>query len=140
VSDRLWRLEEVAGVSLVRCAALDGIPGVAHAFSTRLAFGRRDFNLGPVENDAAESASRREAFLRAAGLGDLRPALIRQVHGGSVVDAEAFGAHLPEADGSIAAIRGGTPSPVPAVRTADCVGVLLVDRQAGAVAADAGLP
>jgi YfiH family protein len=130
-----WSLEEVGGISLVRCAAFDAIPGVAHAFSTRLAFGRRDFNLGPVENDSVAPRSRCVVFLRAAGLGDAEPAWLRQVHGSVIVNAELLRADAPEADGSIRAIRPGTPCPVPVVRTADCVGVLLVDRQASVVAA-----
>jgi len=130
-----WRLEEVGGVRLLRCAAFDGIPGVAHAFSTRLAFGRADFDLGPVENDAGNSRARGAIFLRAAGLGEAQPAWLRQVHGGVIVNAEAREAGPPVADGVIRAARHGKASPVPAVRTADCVAVLLVDRHASAVAA-----
>jgi len=130
-----WRLEEVDGVRLVRCAAFDAIRGVAHAFSTRLAFGRADFDLGPVENDACAPGSRCAAFLRAAGLGPARPAFLTQVHGGVIVNSEMRGERPPTADGSIRSVRHGAHGPVPVVRTADCVAVLLVDRHATAVAA-----
>jgi polyphenol oxidase len=122
-------------VRLARCAAFDALPGVAHAFSTRLAFGRADFDLGTVESNGVATGARWAVFLRAAGLGAAEPASLRQVHGGVIVDAETRGAHPPAADGSICAIRYDAPSPVPIVRTADCVAVLLVDRNATAVAA-----
>jgi len=130
-----WHLEEVGGVRLVRCAGLEAIPGVAHAFSTRLAFGRSDFDLGPVQEDSEAPGSRCATFLRAAGLGEAQPARIRQVHGGVIVNAETRWASPPAADGSIGSVRHGAPGPVPVVRTADCVAVLLADRHATSVAA-----
>jgi YfiH family protein len=135
VTDPVWRLEEVDGVRLARCAALETIRGVAHAFSTRLAFGRTDFDLASVENGARTMESRSAVFFRAAGLGEAHPAILRQVHGGVIVNAEARGASPPAADGVIRVARHGAASPVPVVRTADCVAVLLVDRHATAVAA-----
>lgn len=122
-------------MTLARCAALDPIPGVAHAFSTRLAFGRADFDLGPVEKEAFSPESRCAAFLRAAGLGHARPAFLTQVHGGVIVKAERPWERPPAADGSIRSVRHGPRCPVPVVRSADCVAVLLVDREATAVAA-----
>ena len=130
-----WRLEDVSGVRLLRCAAIETIPGVAHAFSTRLAFGRTDFDLGPIESATGVARSRSDRFLRAAGLGAAHPAGLRQVHGSVVVDAEAHRASPPAADGVIRTARHGAETPVPVVRTADCVAVLLVDRHATAVAA-----
>jgi len=135
VSGPRWRLDEVDGVTFVRCAALEAIPGVAHAFSTRLAFGRADFDLGPVENETFAPGSRCEAFLRAAGLGPAPAAFLTQVHGGVIVNADIRRERPPAADGSICSLRHGAPRPVPVVRTADCVAVLLVDRDATAVAA-----
>ena len=62
-----FRLEDRNGLRLARCEALDAIPGVAHAFSTRVAFGRADFDLGPAGEIAPEVAYRREGLFRAAG-------------------------------------------------------------------------
>jgi len=135
VSGPRWRLEEADGVRLMRCAAFDAIPRVAHAFSTRLAFGRADFDLGPVASDALAPVSRCAAFLRAAGLGNARPAFLTQVHGGVIVNASLRGERPPAADGSIWSFERGAPGAVPVVRTADCVAVLFVDRHARAVAA-----
>ena len=130
-----WRLDEVGGVLLVRCAAIEAHPGVEHAFSTRVAFGRTDFDLGPAENATRETIDRRAAFFRAAGFGDAEPSILRQVHGAAIVDAIPGLVRPPSADGVISIAARGLRAPVPAVRTADCVAVLLVDRRARAVAA-----
>ena len=130
-----WRLDDVDGVLLLRCAAIEAHPGVAHAFSTRVAFGRTDFDLGSAEGRGREARARRVAFFLAAGLGGGHPALLRQVHGGVIVNAASGLARPPAADGVIRVARDGAGTPVPAVRTADCVAVLLVDRHTTAVAA-----
>ena len=135
MSEDGWRLLEVDGVLLARCTAIEANPRVAHGFSTRIAFGRSDFDLGPAEGENGEARSRRAAFLSAAGLGDAPPALLRQVHGGVIVDVAAGRRVAPAADGMIRIASHGAGIPVPAVRTADCVAVLVVDRTASVVAA-----
>jgi YfiH family protein len=52
-----------------------------------------------------------------------------------IVNAAPGPIRPPVADGVMRVARHGGHAPVPAVRTADCVAVLLVDREAGAVAA-----
>ena len=130
-----WRLDEVDGVLLVRSAAIDAVAGIAHGFSTRVARGRTDFDLGPAEGAAPDAIERRAAFLRAAGFGAAQPSILRQVHGATIVDADAALDRVPSADGVISAGVRGPRAPVPAVRTADCVAALFVDRRARAVAA-----
>ena len=130
-----WRLDEVGGVLLARCAAIEAHAPIAHAFSTRVAFGRTDFDLGPAEGATREAVDRRGAFLRAAGFGLAAPSILRQVHGAAIVDAIPGLDRPPSADGVIRVVARGTSGPVPAVRTADCVAVLLVDRRSRAVAA-----
>jgi YfiH family protein len=108
---------------------------VAHAFSTRRAEGGSAFDLGPADGGDPDVTSRRRSFLRAAGLGNARPAILKQVHGAAIIDAVP-GLELPaEADGAYRSGTAGNDAPVPAVRTADCVAVLLVHPQAKAVAA-----
>lgn len=131
----MWRLEDRSGITLVRCQAIEAIPGVAHAFSTRVAFGRTDFDLGPAEDATGEAVDRRAAFLGAAGFGAAEPSILRQVHGADIVDAIPGLDRPPSADGVIRVAARGANAPVPAVRTADCVAVLLVDRSARASAA-----
>jgi YfiH family protein len=135
VTESGWRLDDVFGVRLARCAAIETIPRVAHAFSTRIAFGRTDFDLGGTGSSAGDLRSDRAAFFRAAGFGAALPALVRQVHGACLVDAEEGLTTPPVADGIIRVASRGAGSPIPAVRTADCVAVVLVDRHATAVAA-----
>lgn len=130
-----WRLGGVDGVHVARSAAIDAIPGVAHAFSTRVAFGRTDFDLGPAIDDDGEVRFRRAAFLRAAGFGSAPALILRQVHGGVIVRAERNLDGPPIADGAIRVASQDVQAPIPTVRTADCVAVLLVDRHGGAMAA-----
>jgi YfiH family protein len=124
-----FRLVDEGGVRLARCEALDAIPGIAHAFSTRVAHGRSDFDLGPAGEAPPEVSARRRAFWSAAGLSGAPPPILRQVHGTSVVEDGVPA----EADGGIAVFSMGT-SAAPAVRSADCVTILLVDRSGSAVA------
>jgi YfiH family protein len=130
-----WRLDEVDGVLLLRSAAIEAQTGFAHAFSTRIARGRSDFDLGPAEGAAPAAIERRAAFVRAAGFGAAQPSILRQVHGAAFVDAIATLDRPPSADGVIHVGVRGTRTPVPAVRTADCVAALVVDRQGRAAAA-----
>jgi len=131
-----WRLERRGGVHLIRCAPLEYVPGVVHAFSTRHGDGGAAFDLGSHDDPRAEVGARRVAFLEACGLGGRRPTRLHQVHGTEVIDARdpGLGAPDPRADGALATAReaGGW---APAVRWADCVPVLLASDDGGAVAA-----
>jgi len=135
VKDAGWRLDESEGVRLLRCEALCSVPGIAHAFSTRIASGSADFDLGPAENESREVRTRRRSFLRAAGIDAEEPSILKQVHGATIVDAVDAGGPAPAADGVIqrAPFRRGAPAP--SVRTADCVAVLVAERNGSAVAA-----
>lgn len=134
-----WRLDEVDGVLLLRSTAIEAHSGVAHAFSTRIASGRTDFDLGPAEDATRGARNRRAAFLRAAGFGAAEPLILRQVHGAVIIDASAGHGRPPSADGVFRVAALGSRAPIPAVRTADCVAMLLVDRRGrGAAAVHAG--
>jgi hypothetical protein len=116
---------EAGEVPVLRCAALADLPGLAHGFSTRA------FDLGPAEATAGVAA-RRRAFLRACGIAG-ESLVLRQVHGCAVVFAgEVPERAIPEAD---AAIWLSPRERAPAVRTADCVPILLADRRGRAAAA-----
>jgi YfiH family protein len=117
-----WELAAVDGLVLARCAALEGIAGVAHAFSTRRDGGGDGFDLGAAGDASALTRERRERFLAAAGI-DGKAAVLQRVHGDVVVDAEAAGDQAPAADGLLWA--GGRFAP--SVRAADCVPILIVD-------------
>jgi len=127
-----WRIEDAGGLILIRCEPLLEAPGVAHAFSTRRADGRAEFDVGGVGAPDPEAAGRRARFLRAAGIAATCPAILKQVHGARIVLARAEG-EVQEADGGIW-FRDGR-SAAPSVRSADCVPILLVDREGKAAAA-----
>ncbi|HEX4825201.1 MAG TPA: polyphenol oxidase family protein [Candidatus Polarisedimenticolaceae bacterium] len=113
-----WTIGVAGGLTLVRCAALDSVPGIAHAFGTRT-------GPGGVPFDAASHAT---ALAEAAGVG--RPIVqpLRQVHGTFIATADA---RPGEADGVLVTLgdRGA------AVRSADCVPILVASRDGHAFAA-----
>jgi YfiH family protein len=129
-----WRLEQRDGIDLVRCPTLLGVRGVAHAFSTRRADGGADFDLGPAELGPSVFAERRRRLCRTAGLGKAEPVVLRQVHGSRVVGVAVAAGLLPEAD-AVVALRQDRPPRTLAVRTADCVPILIADDRGRALAA-----
>jgi hypothetical protein len=135
MADELWKLEDVAGVRLLTCAALAAVPGIAHAFSTRIGGGGAEFDLGQADDNHGPVIERRRQFLRAAGFDSAPAAVLRQVHGARIVDAAPWPADPPPADGVLRVLPGTRTAVIPAVRTADCVAVLAVDRNGTAVAA-----
>jgi hypothetical protein len=134
-----WGLEQADGLLVARCALLAGVDGVRHAFSTRRsADGAPGFDVGGREPTAATDRRRRR-LTRAAGLGDGEPIALRQVHGNRVVCLDRTcaspGEEPFEADGAVL-LRPAPEGPrVAAVRTADCVAVLIADSRGRAVAA-----
>lgn len=88
----------------------------------------RSLNLGDHVNDSAEAVAANRARLRA--LLPAEPAWLKQLHGTRVIEADA-GTAPAEADASFAR----SPGTVCAVLVADCLPVLLADRQGSVVAA-----
>jgi len=128
-----WRLEPHGDLVLLRCAALAGIPSVAHAFSTRRS-DAGDFDLGGAEHAPIPAvALRRSRFLAAAGFAAANATVLRQVHGDTVVHARAAGVPT-DADGAFWLSSDGLAG-LPSVRSADCVPVLIAARDGSAVAA-----
>jgi YfiH family protein len=132
-SDRQWRIEVRDGVRLVRCAALERLPRVRHAFSTGRATDGTRFDLGDHDDVAAAVKRRRGEFLNASGLGGRRPTLLHQVHRSAIIEVAD---HEPgtAADGAVS-FAAGSHTWVPAVRWADCVPLLLAAPDGSAVAA-----
>jgi YfiH family protein len=130
-----WRVESACGLTLLRCEALTGVPGVAHAFSTRCADGHDGFDLGRADAHDPQWTARRHRFGAAVGLVDSEPAVLSQVHGSRVVRTGSTPTEPhPRADGMLA-LRGDRSRVAPAVRVADCVPVLLASRDGSALAA-----
>jgi YfiH family protein len=124
-----WDVVDGAGPRFLRSASLARVPGVAHAFSTRRHADGGEFDVGGPGEDGRAGRARLE-LARAAGLGPVAPVVLRQVHGSEIVRAGSDGV---EADG-VVSIRGSDTVPA-AVRTADCVPILMADVAGAAVAA-----
>lgn len=126
-----WILDERDGLLLALCRPLAEVPGIGHAFATRCGEGGADLDAGSADGSDDRAGRIRDRVARAAGLGELAPILLRQVHGAKVVDVER-GPGPVEGDASI--WSGRSPRFAAAVRTADCVPILLSrsDGEAGA--------
>ncbi len=135
-------------------------PWLIHGFSTRVggfskAYGGRALNLGFTHDDKREAVERnRAAFLRALGAEGWRIASVRQIHSDIIWPVVAPGARGPEfvsaydaqpktGDGELptGVVHAGdglltdTPGLLLAIRTADCLPILLADPKRRAVAA-----
>lgn len=111
--------------------------GVVHGFSTReggvSAAPWASLNLGGSVGD--DPAAVEENLLRLAGAAGIRRGAFRgavQVHGDRVLEV-GQGPHDPATEAD--ALLTGTPGLAVAVKTADCVPILLFDRHTGAAAA-----
>jgi hypothetical protein len=142
-----WAVSDAGGPGIVRCAALAGMEGIAHAFSTRRGGVSRgpygSLNLGLSVGDDPESVhENRRRFFGSLGVDPGRAVRARQVHGEGVlvVDRALAGrAGFPhvlvgeqfEYDAMVTDLPGLALT----VSTADCLPVLIVDSRRRAVAA-----
>jgi polyphenol oxidase len=137
------RLTRKSEIHILRAGNLKNFPNLVHGFSTRsggfsAAYGGRQLNLGFTASDARSAVERnRLAFLRSAtGRSRGIPALVtlRQIHSG-IIHILGSNGSIPErplrGDGVITN-RWGI---VLGIQVADCVPVLVADRQGRAVAA-----
>ena len=119
-------------ITFLHSEALDRIPGIVHAFSTRRAE-RNDFSLGPADSPNPMIQINRARFLAAIGAPGWPIIKLKQVHSAIVVDVEdttAAGEAVP-GDAAVTSLRGV----VVGVQTADCVPILVADDEGRAVAA-----
>lgn len=105
-----------------------------HGFSTRqggvsTCYGGKTLNLAVTSHDTPSNVERnRELFLQAVGAvnddGGLWPlAQVRQIHSAIIHRVDALSGHAPSGDGMIANV----PGLLLAIKTADCVPVLVAD-------------
>ena len=92
---------------------------------------RASMNLGAHVDDDAEAVAENRRRLRSAVGLEREPAWLRQVHGTRVVEVAGAADSPPEADGSWSRTAGTAC----AVLTADCLPVLLTNREGSVVAA-----
>lgn len=121
-------------VEVLRVDSLTVIPWLVHGFSTRsggvsTCYGGRTLNLGFTSHDTQRNVERNRAlFLEAIAAvnrdGSPWPlSQVRQIHSALVQRVNDVLAHTPAGDGMITA----TPGLLLAIKTADCVPVLVVD-------------
>ncbi len=132
-----WHAARSGRLTLLRAIPLERLAWVVHGFSTRtggasLLGEARVLNLGSTEWDTSEAVgANRAAFLRALGVGRAWLVTQRQCHTDLIHRVDAVPAHPPRGD----ALMTRAPGLLLAVKTADCVPILLADRRNRAVAA-----
>ena len=128
------RVPPSLSLEILYAEIFSGLPWLVHGFSTRpggvsTCFGGRTLNLGVTQHDSAKNVDRNRAlFVKALGAvkedGTPWPlAQVKQIHSGIVRTVDAH-CHPPLAgDGIIT----NTPALLLAIKTADCVPVLITD-------------
>ena len=129
-------------IEVLRADCLASLPWLVHGFSTRdggvsSCYGGRTLNLVRTAQDSAANVERnRELFLRALGAcdagGELWPLVQgRQIHSSIVHHVAEGDRQVPPGDGLVTAV----PGVLLAVKTADCVPVLIADVERRVVGA-----
>src|SRR5678816_3128630 len=128
----MLQVKRVSQITLLHAPALNAIEGVAHAFSTRRAE-HMSLTLGPTTSDNPMIPINRSRFLAAAGVPGWPVLKLRQTHSSIVHDmTDTWSSNEPlEGDAAVTAVRGAVLS----VQTADCLPILIADRNARVVAA-----
>ena len=122
------------GVAILRAESFAGIPWLVHGFSTRqggvsTCYGGKTLNLGQTQHDThANVEQNRALLLKALGAvnedGSLWPLVqVRQIHSAIIRLVDAVPAHVSAGDGMLT----DTPKLLLAIKTADCVPVLVAD-------------
>ncbi|HXX86429.1 MAG TPA: peptidoglycan editing factor PgeF [Casimicrobiaceae bacterium] len=125
-------MPDAAMSAMLAAAGLDWIvpdwhvPANVHAVSTtRRGAAGREMDFSPRGADIGAARSTLRSLLPA------EPRWLSQEHGRTIVSADADQPRAPQADGAVARVAGR----VCAVLTADCLPVLLADREGSVVAA-----
>jgi hypothetical protein len=128
----MLQVKREANITFIRSEALGRNPRIVHAFSTRRAE-RTDFTLGSSSSTNPMIQMNRVRFLAVAGAAGWPIAWLKQVHSGIVRDVDdTSAANEPmEGDASVTAVEGVGLG----IQTADCVPILIADRDAQCVAA-----
>lgn len=125
-----------ARVEVLLARSLAGIPWLAHGFSTRkggvsTVYGDHSLNLGFNSGDPRVNVERnRRLFTNALGI-DFPIATAKQVHSDLVLIVDSVPEHLPVGDALVTA----TPGLLLAVKTADCIPILVADPRKKVIAA-----
>lgn len=121
-------------LEILRAESFAGIPWLVHGFSTRqggvsTCYGGKTLNLGQTHDDTHANVERnRTLYLKAVGAvnedGSLWPLVqVRQIHSAIIHRVSAVSTQVLAGDGMIT----NTPGLLLAIKTADCVPVLVAD-------------
>jgi hypothetical protein len=125
---------KAAPVEILHADSLSGIPWLVHGFSARqggvsTCYGGKSLNLGLTSHDTQDNVERNRAlFLRAIGAANKDKSLwplaqVRQIHSALTHRMTDASVHTPAGDGMITSV----PGILLAIKTADCVPVLIAD-------------
>jgi YfiH family protein len=128
----MLQANRVSQITVLVEPALTAIPGIVHGFSTRRAE-HNAFTLGPSSSENPAIQINRTRFLDAVGMTGWPLLKLKQTHSNIVHDfKDTWAASQPvEGDGAITALGGAALG----IQTADCVPILIADREARVVAA-----
>ena len=128
----MLQANRISQITVLSEPALAAIPDIVHGFSTRRAE-HNEFTVGPLGSENPAVPMNRARFLDAVGMTGWPLLKLKQTHSGIVHDfRDTLAASQPvEGDAAITALRGAALG----VQTADCVPILIADRQARVVAA-----
>ena len=121
-------------IEILRAQSFAEIPWLVHGFSTRqggvsTCYGGKTLNLGQTQHDTHANVERNRAlFLKAVGAVNDNGSLwalvqVRQIHSAIIHRVETGSAHAMAGDGMVT----NTPGLLLAIKTADCVPVLVAD-------------
>lgn len=132
-----WRTHTSNGLRILQVAALSKIPWLVHGFSTRPGGvsglnGKRVLNMAFTEWDSRENVhENRRRFQNALNATDFNFVSLLQFHSDSILSFDAVPSSPSRGDASLT----NQPGLLLAIQAADCVPILLVDRQNRAIAA-----
>ena len=127
----MLQANRVSQITVLSEPALSAIPGIVHGFSTRRAE-HNAFTLGPSSENPADQMNRAR-FLAAVGMPGWPMLKLKQMHSNIVHDMrDTWAASQPvEGDAAITALRRRRLG----IQTADCVPILIADKNARVIAA-----
>ena len=128
----MLQANRIAQITVLSAPSLTAISGVVHGFSTRRAE-HSEFTVGPLTSENPAVPMNRARFLSAAGMAGWPLLKLKQTHSGIVRDMrDTMAASQPvEGDAAITALSGAAVG----IQTADCVPILIAERQGRVVAA-----
>jgi len=128
----MLQLRRTDQITFLQSDVLGRIPGIVHAFSTRRGE-RNDFSLGPVDSPNPMIQINRARFLAAIGAVGWPIIKLKQIHSGTIIDIDDTTAAGEAVSGD--AVVTSLPGVVLAIQTADCVPILISDRDGRVVGA-----